>query len=124
VSDREAMTPFLLLASETETEREWWAIINQVRHRGRAARQVGVRGWTRGENKKDASGGLSQVRRISIGGLCWGVCLIVSLFEVSFVGDCLIGAGAASDYNRGRGMLHPCLVCDGDRGLMTSALTA
>ena len=75
-----------------------------------------MRGWTRGEKKGHVWWSLSKVRRISIGGLCWGVCLIVSLFEVSFVGDCLIGAGAASDYNHGRGMLHPCIVCDGETG--------
>lgn len=67
------------------------------------------------KKRKDASGGgLSQVRRISIGGPgCVGAFVwFVSLFEVSIMHDCLIGAGAASDYNHGRGMLHPCVVCE------------
>lgn len=73
-----ASWPFLLLASETETEREWWAwAIHQVRHRGRGGRLEVAFAWLELDQgrrkKKDVSGGgLSQVRRIiSIGRLCW-----------------------------------------------------
>jgi hypothetical protein len=90
--DREAMLPFLLLASETETETEresvWWAI-NQVRHRGRGGGRLEVAFAWLDQGRKQKGRICHLVVSLKFVGsplarVVLGRCLIVFLFEVSF----------------------------------------